>query len=171
MRRLVCSVVFALACTAAPVLAQEGSGCSAFKWHVDRETTAFAGDAQPDVSAGAQIPGVMEAVKLQLAKQDGQTFDIPPSRQPKHNPAYAGVFTVVPFQVAGPYIVTISDEAWIDVIQGGKILHQTGFTAAKDCPAVRKSVRFTLAAGPATIMVTDAANPILKLEVLPPPVN
>jgi hypothetical protein len=152
-----------------PAWADESTGCSGFKWHIDREETAFAGDALPAVNAGAQIPGVMEAVLLHLAKQDGQTFEIPPSHRPKHNPAYAGVFSIVPIQVAGPYNVTISEEAWIDVIQGGKALRQTGFTGAQGCHDVRKSVRFDLAAGPATIMITDAANETLKIEVLPPP--
>ena len=152
-----------------PALAQEGSGCSGFKWHIDREQTAFAGEGLPTVNAGAQIPGVMEAVGLSLAKQEGMTFAVEPSHKPKNNPAYAGVFPIVPIQVSGPYNVTISDEAWIDVIQDGKVLHQTGFTGGKGCRDVRKSVRFDIAKGPATILISDAVNESLKLEVLPPP--
>ena len=152
-----------------PAWAQEGSGCSGFKWHIDREQTAFAGEGLPTVNAGAQIPGVMEAVGLSLAKQEGMTFEVEPSHKPKNNPAYAGMFSIVPIQVPGPYNITISDEAWIDVIQGGKVLHQTGFTGSNGCHDVRKSVRFDLSNGPATILISDAVKDSLKIEVLPPP--
>lgn len=159
----------AWALLAAPAFAQEGTGCSAFKWHIDREETAFAGEGLPTVNAGAQIPGVMEAVVLKLAGQDGMTFEIAPSHKPRNTPAYAGVFPIVPIQVDGPYNVTVSDEAWIDVVQNGKMLHQTGFTGAKGCHDVRKSVRFDLVHGPATILISDASSDTLKIEVLPPP--
>ena len=160
-----------LAAGLAPIAAQaaEPSGCDGFKWHIDREQTAFAGQGLPTISAGAEIPGVMEAVVLHLAKQDGQTFPVPPTHKPRHDPAFAGVFPMIFMQVPGPYNITISDAAWIDVVQDGKLVRQTGYTGATGCHDVRKSVQFQFAKGPATIMITDAATDTLKLEVLPPP--
>ena len=153
---------------ASPAIAQQ-SGCAGFKWPIDREQAAFAGSSLPTINSGTQIPGVMEGVNLRLARQDSLTFDVAPTHKPRNTPAFGGIFGMVPIQVAGAYQVTLSDGAWIDVVQNGKALQQTGFTDSHDCPTVRKSVRFNLAAGPVTILVTDAAKDTLKLDVLPPP--
>jgi hypothetical protein len=148
---------------------EKADGCSGFKWSVDRELTAFSGEGVLVVNSGGQIPGIMEAVSLRLAKQDDVHFEVPPSRKPKNNPAFAGVFPIVPVAVPGPYNVTVSDDAWIDVIQNGHVLRQTGFTGSHTCAAIHKSVRFDLEKGPATVMITDAAKDALKIDVLPPP--
>ena len=165
----VSAAVAALALSVMSAQAQEGTGCAAFKWHIDREQTAFAGEGVPTVSAGAQLHGIMEAASLKLAKQEGMTFDVAPTHKPKNNPAFAGVFQTPPILVAGPYLVTISNDGWIDVVQGGRLLRQTAFSGAKGCHDVRKSVRFDLAQGPATVMITDAPQDTLKIDLLPPP--
>ena len=158
----------ALMALATSALAQS-DGCSGFKWPVDREQKAFAGEGVLLVDGGGQIPGIMEAVTIKLAKQEDLAFQVPPTHKPKSNPAYAGAFPMNPIAVPGPYQVTISDDAWIDVIQDGKLLKQTGFTGSHDCKTVRKSVRFDMAKGPATLMISDAARDNLKVDVLPPP--
>ena len=95
------------------------------------------------------------------AKQEGQDFPVPSTHKPRHDPAYAGVFPMIFMQVPGPYNITISDAAWIDVVQDGHIVKQTGFTGATGCHDVRKSVQFVFAKGPATIMVTETFSPTL----------
>ena len=154
-----------------PAAAQSGGGCSGFKWHVDREEAAFAGEGIPTVNGGGQIPGIMEAVTVQLTAQDQLTYEVPPTHKPRSNPAYGGLFPITPIAVPGPYQVTVSDIAWIDVVQNGKSLKPIAFTDSKDCHSVRKSVRFDLAKGPATIEISDAAKQSIMLDVLPPPVD
>ena len=90
-----------------------------------------------------------------------------PSHQPKNTTPYAGIFDLGSIDAAAAYRITISQDAWIDVVQDGKVLHQTGFTGSKTCPEIRKSVRFDLNKGPARIMLSDAAQEQLNLEVLP----
>ena len=135
---------------------------------MSREQTAFAANSVPALAVGGPIPGVMEAVALQLGEQSGASFPVPPSHQPKGSKPMAGVFPLAPIAVAGTYQFTLSDEAWIDLVQGGKVLKQVGFTAAKGCDGVRKSVRFKLQQGPATVMISDSAASTVKLDVVTP---
>ena len=68
---------------------------------------------------------------------------------------------------ADTYQVTLSGDAWVDVVQDGKVLKQVGFTGSHSCKAVRKSVRFAIGTAPTTIEISDAGADTLKLEVLP----
>ena len=151
-----------------PTFAQD-TGCAGMKWAIDRERAAFAAGDLPTVEAGGPLPGSGQAVQVHLAAQDAAAFAVQPSRRPKNVPAYAGAFALADVAAPGAYDVTISRDAWIDVVQNGVILHQTRFTGSKTCPDIRKSVRFDLAKGTATIMISDAAEDRLKLEVLTPP--
>ncbi len=157
---------FAALLLAGPAWAQE-TDCSGFKWPLNRELAAFKNEPLPAVANGGALPGLVEAVELNLVSQDQVSYAVPPARKPRHAPAYGGTFTLPPIASADTYQVTISDEAWIDVVQGGKILKQVGFTGSHSCAAVHKSVRFPLGVGPATIEISDAAVQTLKLEVLP----
>lgn len=165
MRRLALSILGAIA-VAHPAWAQDAD-CSGFKWPVNRELTAFKGEGLPTVAGGGTLPGLVEAATLKLAPQDTVTYPVPPAHKPKHTPGFGGVFTLPPITSADVYQVTISGEAWIDVAQDGKLLKQVGFTGSHSCKAVRKSVRFSLATGPATVEISDAEAGSLKLEILP----
>jgi hypothetical protein len=68
----------------------------------------------------------------------------------------------------GELQISLSDEAWIDVVQDGKAVKLAGFSGMKTCPGIRKSVRFKLAAGPATIQLSGAKKETLKVAVLSP---
>lgn len=165
MRTLACTALIGLALTM-PALAEDAD-CASFKWPMNRELAAFEAEGLPTVASGAALPGLVEAVTLKLAPQDQVTYPVPPSRTPKHTPAYGGTFTLPPIAAADTYQVTISDEAWLEVVQDGKPVKQTGFSGSHSCKVVRKSVRFPLGTGPATVEISDAASDTLKLEVLP----
>ncbi|MDX8479399.1 hypothetical protein RFN28_13045 [Mesorhizobium sp. VK24D] len=63
---------------------------------------------------------------------------------------------------------SLSDEAWIDVVQDGHAVKSAGFSGVKTCPGIRKSVRFKLSAGPATVQLSGAKKADLKVAVLTP---
>lgn len=151
---------------AGPAFAQDAD-CANFKWPINRELTAFKGDGLPVVASGAALPGLVEAAQLKLLPQDQVTYTMAPKRAPKHTPAYGGSFTLPPIASGDTYQVTISDDAWIEVAQNGAALKQTGFTGSHSCKAVHKSVRFSLATGPATVEISDSGLDSLKIEVLP----
>jgi hypothetical protein len=159
-------LVLAATLLAGPAFAQDAD-CSAFKWPLNRELTAFKDEGLPTVASGGALPGVVQPVQLKLVPQDQVTYPVAPARKPRHTPAYGGSFALPPMASADTYQVTLSGEAWVDVVQDGKVLKQVGFTGSHSCKAVRKSVRFAIGTAPATVEISDAEADSLKLDVLP----
>ena len=151
-----------------PTLASaQDAGCAKFKWPIAREKAAFAAPDLPAASSGQSLPEVGHAATLNLEPQAGVTFARPPGRKPRADPAFAAVLNLPALATAGRYQVTLSDEAWIDVLQNGKEVRSSGFSAQQDCPGVHKSVRFALQPGPATVQISGAAVDAIKIDVLP----
>lgn len=147
--------------------AAQDAACSGFKWPLGREISALARADLPTVVNGSPLPGLADPVTVKLAPQDGVSYPVAPAHKPKHAPAYGGTFAMPPMATRDTYQVTLSGDAWVDVVQDGKALHQVGFTGRSGCPSVHKSVRFILAPGPATVEISDAETDSLKLEVAP----
>ena len=157
-----------LAAAATPAPAQDASGCAKFKWSVDRERSAFGTPGLRTIEQGKPLPGIMDPAIVPLQPVGEVKFEHPPSRKPKDG-TFGAVLKTPPIAVAGPYQITTSDEVWIDVIQDGRALKSTAFTGERDCPNGRKSVRFDLAAGQATVEFSGATATSLKVDLLPPP--
>ena len=81
--------------------------------------------------------------------------------------SFGAVVKLPPIAVAGTYQVTLSDDAWIDMLQGGREVRSAAFSGAKDCPGIRKSVRFPLQVGDATVQISGSASDSVKMELLP----
>jgi hypothetical protein len=146
--RVVLAVLLSLAAVGAA-----RADCDHFKWSVAQERAWFAGSPSPlPAEGGSAAAG--QGYALALSKD--AKLPTPPERAPKPdtNAAVVGA----PQLAAGLYQVTLSAEAWIDVVQNGARLKSMGFSGQRDCPNVRKSVRFELAAGPATVEISNAAS-------------
>ncbi|RYB05038.1 hypothetical protein [Lichenibacterium ramalinae] len=148
--------------------AQDASGCAKFKWPVDRERSAFGTPGLQVVEPGKPLPGIMDPAIVKLKPVADAGFERPPGRKPKGG-TFGAAFRTPPVAVAGTYQITLSDEAWIDVIQDGRELRSSASSGQRDCPNVRKSVRFVLAAGQATVQISGAAADSIKVDFLPPP--
>jgi hypothetical protein len=68
---------------------------------------------------------------------------------------------------AGEYKVSVSSNAWIDVVQNGKLVKSGAFSGALGCEGIRKSVKFTLAATPFSVQVTGVPNDSIAIVVTP----
>ena len=167
MRRASFSAL-AFAVLAWPALAQDVSGCAKFKWPVDRERAAFGTPGLQAIDPGKPLPGIMDPAIVKLKPVAEAGFERPPGHQPKAG-TFGAVLKTPPIAVPGSYQVTLSDEAWIDVIQDGHEVRSTAFSGAQGCPDVRKSVRFSLVAGQATVQISGAAADSIKVDVLPAP--
>jgi hypothetical protein len=142
-------------------LATARADCDHFKWSVANERTWFA-SAQPlPAEGGAADVGAGYAVTL--AKD--VKLPVAPEREPKPD-TFAAVLTA-PKLEAGLYQITLSEEAWIDVAQDGKLVKSSDFSGQRDCPGVRKTVRFPLAAGAAAIEISNANVSQVKFAISP----
>ncbi len=167
MRRLGLALFAVAVASSCPAWAQDASGCAKFKWSVAREQTAFAAPDLPNVESGQSLPGVVSAAIVKLQPQAEVRFDRPPARKPKAATPFAAVLKLAPLAAPGTYQITLSDEAWIDVLQVGKEVRSAGFSGQPDCPGVRKSVKFPLQAGEITVQISGVRTDSIKVDVLP----
>lgn len=141
--------------------------CSQFSWSIAREQKAFAGPGLAILHSGEAYPGPLAGVTVALEPQNKVTYPVPPAKTAKANPSYGAVLVAPPIAVAGTYQVTLSEAAWVDLVQNGKTLRFAAFAGKGGCPGVRKSVRFNLVPGPLTIELSDSAKQTLNLDLLP----
>jgi hypothetical protein len=144
---------------------QDTSGCDKFKWSVARERAWFAAGAKP-VAAGADLPLAEQGYAVALVPDESAGFALPPERALKPG-TFGGVLKIAALPKAGLYEITLSDEAWVDVVQNGASVKSSDYSGQKNCPGVRKSVRFTLAAGAATVQISNAASASIQVAIAP----
>jgi hypothetical protein len=158
----------AAALIAAPGLAQaqEGSGCSGFRWPLDHERAALVRADKASLPNGGALPFDV-AMTLQLQPLAAAGLPKAPERAPKSPSAFAGHFALAAPAKAGAYRVTISSEGWVDVLDGGAYLHPTAFTGAKECEGARKSVKFDLPARPLTLQFSGVPKDQISVIVSP----
>lgn len=150
---------------APPTFAAEPSGCDKFAWPLEKERQLL-GDAK-DVPAGTLINrDAGGAVWIELKPFESVELPSPPTRKPKRTPSFAG-FVKFAAGGNGRYKISLSEGAWIDVVQEGRDLQSVAFTGATDCPNIRKSVKFELGAEPFTLEVSDAPSPDIAIVVTP----
>jgi hypothetical protein len=135
--------------------------CEHFKWSVADERTWFASAAPLPPETGEAKLGAGYAVALSKDVK----LPVAPERAPAQG-SYGAVLNV-PQLDAGPYQVTVSAEAWIDVVQNGARVKSSAFSGQHDCQEVRKSVRFPLAAGPATLEISNAKADHIMVAISP----
>ena len=144
--------------------AQDNPACDKFKWSIARERALFAAGPKP-AADGATI-ALGEAYAVALAPSASVAYSLPPERAPKAG-SFGAALKLAAIDKPGLYEVTLSDEAWLDVVQAGAEIKSSNFSGQKDCPGVRKTVRFDLQAGPATIQLSNAAGPTLNVALEP----
>ena len=158
----------AIALVVAPGLAQaqEGLGCNAFKWPLDRERAALVRTDKASLPNGGAVP-YDAAITLQLQPFSSAGLPKAPERAPKSPSAFAGHFTLAAPAKAGAYRITISSGGWVDVLDGGAYLHPIAFTGAKDCEGARKSMKFDLPARPLALQVSGVSGDQISVVVSP----
>jgi hypothetical protein len=138
---------------ASPAFAQEPSGCDKFKWPLDKERALLA-HAAPLASGGELPPTLTAAVKVALVPVAEAKLPVASSRAPKPD-TYAGFVRVTAPVKAGRYKVTLTDNAWIEVVQDGQNLKTGAFSGVHGCEGLRKSVKFDLTAAPLVITLSN----------------
>ncbi|MGC1467586.1 MAG: hypothetical protein WA792_17855 [Pseudolabrys sp.] len=150
----------------APALAQEPVGCDKFKWPLDHERALLA-KATPIASGGESAQPLSAAVTVTLARFSDAKLPVPPERAPKSPESYAGFIRVPAVPKAGTYRITLSEGAWIDVIQNGHMVKSGAFSGATGCAGIRKSVKFGLAPTPFAIELSGTKSRTISVVVTP----
>jgi hypothetical protein len=159
-------VVFAVCAIAGPCLAQEPVGCDKFKWPLDKERATLNGTDLPKVASGDRVTWPIPwATSVALVSFDNAKLPMPPERAPKSADTFAGFVQVAAPPQSATYKITLSDAAWIDVVQNGQSVKSTAFSGATGCEGVRKSVKFPLAAAPFTIELSSVQANAIKIAI------
>jgi hypothetical protein len=154
MRSLLAILTFCV--STAPILAQEPSGCDKFKWPLDKERATLTGSDLPKLASGSRVNWPLPfATTVTLLPLADAKLSLPPERAPKSNNSFAGFIELAAPARSGNYLITLSVEGWIDVVQNGQRLKSIAATGATGCDGVRKSVKFELAATPLTVQFSD----------------
>ena len=162
------SPLIALALLALPGPAAADDGCEKFAWSLARERAAFAAADKTTVPAGetlAALPAGALVIRLQPAAQ--AAFEMPPERKPRTEQWHGGMVRLPALPKPGIYQITLSDDAWIDVIQNGRYARSVGSAGRSDCPGVRKRERLDLDAAPVVLEVSGVAADTIAITIGP----
>jgi len=156
----------AIAALAVPALAQEPVGCDKFKWPLDTERAMLTSPDTPAVASGASVkPPLPVAVAVTLLPLADAKLPMAPERAPRLPASFAGFVEVAAPPQAGTYRISLSSEAWIDVVQAGHLVKAGPHSGATGCEGLRKSVKFDLAAEPFVVQLSNVAKDSIRMAI------
>ena len=147
--------------------AEEPSGCAGFKWPLEQEGKLLQGSGKPALASGSAAAVDSKAYDVKLVLLPDAHLPLPPGRKPKTDASSAGFLRYAAPAMPGGVQITSSAAVWIDVLQDGKTVKPTAFSGARDCPGVRKSLRFSLAASPFVVEISGTSQPSIGLIAAP----
>ena len=126
-------VVFVACVIGGPGFAQEPVGCDKFKWPLEKERATLNGTDLPKVVSGERVAWPIPwATTVALIPFPNAKLPLAPERAPKSPETFAGFIQVVAPTQSGTYKITLSSEAWIDVVQDGHAMKSVAFSGATD---------------------------------------
>ena len=150
--------------TSASAAAEDG--CDKFAWPLAREQALFATADKPVVQAGQTLAAIPKgAFVLNLQSGTEAAFAMPPERKPRLERWFGGMIRFPGLEKPGIYQVTLSEEAWIDVVQDDRYARSVGSTGRGDCPGLRKSVRLDLVAAPFVLQVSGVTSESIVVAI------
>lgn len=141
--------------------------CDHFRWSLAREKAWFAASPEP-IEAGASVASDGRAFEVALKPGEAAVYALPLKQAAKAG-EFGGVVRVAAIAKAGLYQVTVSREAWVDVIQNDARAKTRNVSRQRDCAAFAKSVRFELAAGPAALQFSGVKAPTIAFALAAAP--
>ena len=142
--------------------------CTGFQWSVETELGwAAAVDAQT-VEMGGKIDSISNKA-IDVALQPAPTVKLPAAsdikKQAISKDSFSGWFSIGSVAKAGLYQITISNHAWIDIVQNNELVQSTAFSGDKNCKTLRKSVQYELSEGPAIVQISGSPDKTMRLTI------
>jgi len=151
---------------AAPAFGEEPAGCDKFKWPIDKERALLTGDT-PAVPSGTSIAYALPLSLIVGLKPFAEAkLPTAPERAPKSPDSFAGYVRLPAPPRAGTYRISLSAEAWIDVVQNDQTVKSSAFSGATGCEGIRKSVKFDLAAAPFAIELSGVRSDSIRFAII-----
>lgn len=161
-------LIAALMSAAIGTAARAEENCGGFKWPVDTEFAWMKAQDTQAVSVGGKLAEVpAKAIELKLDLTSAVKFPVAPGikKQAMAPNSHSGWFTIEKIATPGLYQVSLSQHAWIDIVQNGELIQSTAFTGSKGCKALGKSVRFEIGVGPAVVQVGGVDGDTVKVTI------
>jgi hypothetical protein len=151
---------------AVPALAQEPAGCDKFKWPIDKERGLLTSKDAPTVASGSSVaPALPVAMTVTLVPFADAKLPAAPERAPRLAASFAGFIQVAAPARDGTYKISLSSDAWIDVVQAGHLVKSTAHSGATACEGIRKSVKFDLKAEPFAVQLSNAPTNAIGVAI------
>ena len=145
--------------------AQDAAGCKALAWPLDQERSAFASEKLESIASGAARGPWKEQA---FTPQESVAFKVPTGgKRPPKGKVFGGTLSFDAPEQAELHYVTLSSEGWIDVVQNGAGIRSDAHTSAKECPGLRKSLRFHVGAFPIVLQVSGVPADTIKIGIRP----
>ena len=160
-------VALTLLAAAPAIAAEEPSGCDKFKWNIDHARAALTAPDRTKLNSGGELAALpATAVTLALVAPADAKLPTPPERAPKDG-TFAGFTRFTSAPKAGSYTISLSNGAWLDLVQDGHFLKPAAFSGATDCDGIRKTVKFDLSASPFVLQISGARENSLSIAIEP----
>ena len=152
-----------------PALAQSAPDpCETYPWRLDKEKILLSEAAGTTVYAGSYLdrdPPV--GFRMKLRPVSGVAFVQTPEGSVSSS-GYAGVLKLGSPTTHGTYLVTLSNLAAVDVIQGRGAVPLVDYAVARKCPEVRESLKFVVNSGsPLTLQISGASENSIDVAITP----
>ena len=110
-------------------------GCDKFAWSIARDRSFISAPGQTSVAAAGEtlLEFPVRAVLVRLGPSGEGRFVLAPERPPAPG-TFGGAVHLPPITKAGIYQVTLSHDAWLDVVQEGRHARAVGSSGRRDCP-------------------------------------
>ena len=153
--------------TAPAWAAEEPSGCDKFKWPIEHERAALTAPDRIKLASGGELAALPSTgIALGLLAPAEAKLPTPPERAPKDG-TFAGFTKFPAVPKAGSYTISLSNGAWLDLVEDGHFLKPTAFSGATDCDGIRKTVECDLSASPFVLQISGARENSISLAIQP----
>ena len=92
---------------------------------------------------------------------------MPPEGKPKPDKPLGAILSFATVATPGIHQVTLSEEAWIDIVQDGAYRPSLEFSGVHGCLGLRKSVRFDFKRAPLVLQLSSASAATIKVAIQP----
>lgn len=155
----------AVSAAAIPVARAQADPCATFKWPLIEERQWLQQPDKIEVTGTAQLDAPPRKALLVVAAPAAQvTFALPPSKTFK-DASSSALISIKSIREPGTYQVTLSEEAWIDLVQENKLVASIDHSGVRGCQGLRKSVRFALKSGPLSVQLSASSAPRLLMTI------